>query len=349
MNVRAARVDSSPAIAGGRVVFTAPDSKAVICLNLKDGEELWQIPRGPKDLYMAGVFNGKVLIVGKESCKALDLLTGAQAWEQKTGMPSGQGVASNNVYYLPLKHGPSSEDPPEVCAINVDTGALHHTKARKKEVVPGNLVFYEGEVLSQGVWNISAFPQLKVKKAEMTARLQKNPKDPVGLSERGELNLDEGDLISAINDFKAALEFQPPPDVRVKSRAKLYDAITELCQDAVQKDFAKAEPYLSLYQDLCLNEVFGDEKIKRQSNYLCLLGKGRERQGREQGQELESRIPNRESRPDHSSTSFTSDAPRPCRNARVCTRSNFGSDASMARKNAFWLAQRRNRSMLKTG
>src|SRR5262249_6556373 len=81
---------SAPAIVNGRVVFTAPDSNTLTCLNLKDGELLWSVPRGPKDLFMAGVFNGKVLVVGKDSCKALDLMdNGKVVWEQqKIGTPS---------------------------------------------------------------------------------------------------------------------------------------------------------------------------------------------------------------------------------------------------------------------
>ena len=61
------------------------------------------------------------------------------------------------------------DDPPEVCAINVDTGEMHHTKSRKKDLrdIPGNLIFHDGDVLSQNLWAVSAYPQLQVKLAEM--------------------------------------------------------------------------------------------------------------------------------------------------------------------------------------
>ncbi|MFL5341960.1 MAG: PQQ-binding-like beta-propeller repeat protein, partial [Gemmataceae bacterium] len=268
---------SAPAVINGRVVFTAPDAGAIQCLSLKDGEVLWSIPRAPKDLYFAGVFNGKVLIVGKDSARALDLADGKTAWEKKIGLPSGQGVCSNNTYFLPLKYGLDPSDPPEVCAIDVNTGEMHHTKSRKFEV-PGNLIFHEGDVLSQNIWTVSAFPQLQMKLAEMNQRLKANPKDPVGLLERGEMHLDKGKdhLPAAVDDLKASLQYDPPPDVRKTARAKLYDALTEL----LQLDFTKAEPHLPLYRDLCLNEVTADEKIKRQSNYLCIVGGGKERQGK---------------------------------------------------------------------
>ena len=45
----------------------------------------------------------------------------------------------------------------------------------------------------------------------------------------------------------------------------------------------------------------------------------------------------------YSSTATTSRGLSPLRNARVCSRSNFGSVASMARKNLSWLAQREPR------
>src|SRR5262249_44541727 len=156
--------------------------------------------------YLAGVFAGKVLIVGKKSVKAYKLSSGDIAWERReleTGMPSGFGIASDNVYYLPLKEsGP--EKTPEICAIDVDKGQiLAHTKARKgtDEVAPtppGNLVFYEGDVLSQSYTEVVAYPQLKVKIAQMQEALDKNSHDPVGLTELGELHLDQGKLDEAV-------------------------------------------------------------------------------------------------------------------------------------------------------
>ncbi len=94
---------SAPVIQEGKVVFTAPDANAVHCLNMRDGSLLWKVGKAEEDLYMGGVFNGKVLIVGKKMCRALSLKDGSVAWSVDTGMPSGQGIASDNVYYLPLR------------------------------------------------------------------------------------------------------------------------------------------------------------------------------------------------------------------------------------------------------
>jgi outer membrane protein assembly factor BamB len=265
-----------PAIVNGNVVFTAPDSNAVVCLSLRDGQRRWSVNRQQGDLYMGGVYNGKVLIVAKDSVRALKLSDGSLAWDRQRpiGMPSGQGVASNGKYYLPCKNGVDNQEP-QIVEIDIDTGDAHATKSRKKEI-PGNLIFYDGEVISQSIWKVSAYPQLHVKLAEMDARLKKNPNDPMGLTDRGELHLDKGELTAAVDDLKKALSFNPDADTRSRARLKLYDSLTEL----LQRDFNKGEEHLSLYKDLCLNEVSGDEKIKRQSAYLTILGKGRENQGK---------------------------------------------------------------------
>src|SRR5262249_27935077 len=72
---------SAPAVAEGRVVFTGPDANALHCLDLRDGTPLWKpIPRAADDLYFAGIFHGKALVVGKNYCKAINLIKGDEAW-----------------------------------------------------------------------------------------------------------------------------------------------------------------------------------------------------------------------------------------------------------------------------
>jgi outer membrane protein assembly factor BamB/tetratricopeptide (TPR) repeat protein len=277
---------SAPVIQDGKVVFTAPDARSIHCINLRDGSGVWKKSRGEDDLYFAGSYNGKVVVVGKKRARGLSLATGETLWELDTGVPSGQGIASGNVYYLPLLESAQSKEP-EICAIDVDRGAIAaRTRSRAREV-PGNLLFYEGDVVSQTANEVVAYPQLKVKIAQMDELIAKNPKDPTGLTERGTLRLDQGDLPGAIDDLRGALRNDPPADVRARARAKLYDALT----DYVQRDFGAAEEYLNEYETLCKVEAepgAGDderanaekEERKRRANFLYLVAKGREKQGR---------------------------------------------------------------------
>jgi tetratricopeptide (TPR) repeat protein len=277
---------STPVIQDGKVVFTAPDAKSVHCLNLRDGLPLWSHQRTDDDLYLAGVFAGKVLLVGKKGCRALSLAKGEALWNLETGLPSGQGVASDNVYYLPLKEAARSKEP-EICAIDVDKGlVLAHTKSRKK-LVPGNLLFYEGDVLSQTSTEVAAFPQLRKVLARIDALLAKNPNDPAGLLERAQLRLDKGDLPGAIDDLRKALGSKPPRDTRAQIRARLYDMLTEY----FQRDFNAAEKFLKEYEGLCQVDPAGAasaaekaarqaEELRRRTIFLALLAGGREAQGK---------------------------------------------------------------------
>jgi tetratricopeptide (TPR) repeat protein len=240
---------------------------------------------------MAGVFNGKVLIVGKRRTRALSLARGDELWGVDTGMPSGQGAATvlagttEAVYYLPVREAVNSREP-EICAINVDKGNIHaHTRSRKREV-PGNLLFYDESVLSQSHDQVVAYPQLEVKLAQMNQRVKETPNDPVVLTERGDYRLDKGDRAGAIDDFREALKNNPPEATRAKARTKLYEAFTEY----FQKNFASAERYLGEYEEMCkidLTSKVGAERTaliaeqrRRRANFLCLVGKGRENQKR---------------------------------------------------------------------
>src|SRR5262249_51966435 len=119
---------TAPIVQDGKVVFTAPDAKGIHCVNLRDGSAAWSLPRRDDDLYLAGVFNGKAVIVGKGRTRGISLNRGNLLWELETGLPSGQGAASaltpgvagsDTIYYLPVKEATSTREP-EICAINVD-------------------------------------------------------------------------------------------------------------------------------------------------------------------------------------------------------------------------------------
>jgi outer membrane protein assembly factor BamB len=276
---------SAPIVIDGKVVFTAPDAASVHCLNLRNGELLWK-ERRDNDLYLAGVYNGKVLLVGRSACRAVNLADGKVAWRVETGTPSGQGVASDGLYFLPLKAGAQSKKP-EVCTIDINRGLVLPPNESRKQEVPGNLLFYEGDVISQTASQITAYRQLRIKLDETNLALSTNPLDPVGLTERGELKLAQGNLDGALEDLRKALANKPPEEVLPKTRSKLFETFTAL----FQHHFAENEKYLDEFKSLCDVSVPADatpedkkkleeEQQRRQADYLCLLAKGREKQGR---------------------------------------------------------------------
>jgi outer membrane protein assembly factor BamB/tetratricopeptide (TPR) repeat protein len=283
---------SAPVIADGKVVFTAPDARSIHCVNLRDGSPVWHKPKHEDDLYLGNVCNGKVLIVGKKNVRGLSLSSGETLWVLETGMPAGQGIGSDNFYYLPLKEAGRTKKP-QICAIDVDRGKIvPGVEPRPRSIrgddydVPGNLLFYEGDVISLTDEEVVVYPQLKVKLAQMDELIAKNPNDPVGLTERGDLRLSRNDLPGAIEDLSTALKNNPDKETRDRARGKLFDTLTAYISD----HFNDAEKYLQEYEELCKVDMEGAdpkkleelqaEQRRRRATFLWLVGKGREEQGR---------------------------------------------------------------------
>jgi tetratricopeptide (TPR) repeat protein len=298
---------AAPIISNGRVVLTAYDSDRLECLDLRTGRPVWEVGRQDSDLYVGGVVNDKVIVVGRNRVRAYHLNrmdpkaanTPELAWQSSEPIPAptGHGAAGKSVYYVPVRQetaGKDSTPAAEIWVVNVETGKVESkVLARKRgdnaELARyglGNLVFQDGLVYAQSAWEVAVFPQLEVKEAEMNRRLAANPKDPDGLTDRGELLLDKGKLKEAVADFKEALKNNPTDGTRWRLREKLYTAYTEI----LRSDFAAGEPNLDEYQALCEVPLDTDdpdelsrrkdETLRRQRLYLYLLAKGRETQGK---------------------------------------------------------------------
>jgi outer membrane protein assembly factor BamB len=266
-----------PIIRDGKVVFTAPDGDRVRCLNLQDGSLVWKATRTEDDLHIGGVVAGKVLVVGRTACRAFSLAGGEQLWKHPTGQPSGLGVAGEKVFYLPLKQG-------ALLALDVDDPKSSSRIDCRSGGAPGNLLFHQGFLWSQGVLTVAAYPQLAVRLAQVEQRLREESGDLGALSERGELRLYKGDVAGAVADLRQVWQLLPK---ELRKPDKLYEALTQL----LQRDFTAGEKYLDEYRELCRVEVPADagtakvkalqaEERRRQGSYLALLAAGRERQGR---------------------------------------------------------------------
>jgi outer membrane protein assembly factor BamB len=301
---------AGPVVSGGKVLLTAYDSDYLQCLDLRTGKLLWEEKRDQSDLYVGGVVNDRVIVVGKTLVKGYHLAAQPGATKPKEAFPpvplpnatpTGHGVGGKGVFYLPVRHDAAGRDavpPAELWAINVETGQVASKTAARKRSDPaanaelaryglGNLVFQDGQVFAQSATELACFPQLELKKAEMNKLLAANPRDPVGLLARGELLLDDGKLADAVADFKAAQANNLPVEKQPLLREKLYVAYTE----QLRNDFAAAEGVLPEYEALCEvpadDAVEPEEKVRRRDEsdrrrrlYLHLVARGRETQGR---------------------------------------------------------------------
>lgn len=283
---------SAPVLAGGHVVFTPPDAPSIHCLRLHDGSLAWSRKKKDDELYLGGVYDGTVLIVSTSGIQGVDLASGKTRWTLPTGIPSGRGIASEGVYYLPLKESTRSKRP-EILALDINKGQIvAHIQARPRTPggtdfdVPGNLLFLDGDFISLTPWEIVAYPPLKGKISQVTKQLAGNHNDSAALTERAALRLDDGDTAGAVEDLRNAMKNKPDATIRYRARSLLFEALTAL----FQRDLRTAEKYLKEYEDAArvdLESVPEEERAKRRTEqnrrrmrYYLLVARLRESQGR---------------------------------------------------------------------
>jgi hypothetical protein len=265
--------------------FTPPDAPSIHCLNLKDGSLIWSRKKKMDDLYLAGVHRGSVLIVGTNRVRGVSLDSGATLWTLETGTTSGRGILGDGVYYLPIKESIRSKRP-GILAINASKGqVVAHIKSRPRTPggddfeTPGNLLFFEGEVLSLTPWEIVAYPQRKAKIERINELLERNFDDPAALTERAALRLDQGEWAAAIEDLRRALKDKPDEKTRQRARSLLFEALTDL----FQRNLGEADKYLKEYEEISRMDLQGvsrKEQERRRVSYFLLVARLRASQDR---------------------------------------------------------------------
>ena len=148
---------TAPMIADGKVVFAAPDSPTIHCVNLRDGTRVWALHQQKDDLYLAGVSGDRVLIAGKTGLRAVSVAKGATLWTAPVGLPSGRGViGTDGRYYLPVA-ATAKEKKPGVVAIDIANGTLAAAAIADDGKVPGNLMFFNDLMVSQTVTELTVY------------------------------------------------------------------------------------------------------------------------------------------------------------------------------------------------
>ncbi len=233
-------LDDSVSICEGRVLTTPDESEWLYCLGLLDGELLWKCRR-KDDMYVACVDRDKVLLVGRNAVRAVRLADGQPAWDGRVvslpggSAPSGRGFLSHDRYFVPLSSA-------EVVGIDLAAGKIVQTAKSRKGIVPGNLVCFKGNVISQGLEGVDAYYQLDAVSADVGRRLAANPNDAEALSLQGEILLDKGKRSQAIASFVRANELQGDP----RTRELLRDTILE----GLRSDFARYRDQAWRYERL---------------------------------------------------------------------------------------------------
>lgn len=251
--------DSTVTIAEGKVVYTPVDRQELICLDLFTGEPAWTNEEGrPKatwprndSVYVGCVDSGRIVLVGVTSTRAVDIRTGEEVWNIDTlgyGRPSGRGYANRGAYFYPTTDR-------RLIKIDVQEGVVAD-EVRSRNVL-GNLICYQGEVISHGVAKVETFPQQIPSRQLVDQARNAGRMTPELYLLDAQLLLHEGKLTQAATS--AATSYDEAPTL--STQQILVFLITEL----VKSDFELGVELASRYEDLFDGEsrmYFLAEKIE---------------------------------------------------------------------------------------
>jgi hypothetical protein len=221
--------DVCPILAEGCVLLTPSESDALHCLDLRSGSLRWSVPRGD-GLCVAGVVDGRAVVVGHHSVDSLSMKDGTTAWRKPLGFSpatvSGRGIVTARRLFLPL-------DTPEVVEIDLGDGSIAGRSPARGGVIPGNLLAYRGEVISQGVDSLDVFHQVVPLEAQIETAAN-GPPDPWTLMWRGQLDLDRGRMADGLRAIAAARRAEPQ---RIPA-----ELVADALLFGMRRDFAAAAP-----------------------------------------------------------------------------------------------------------
>ncbi len=210
-------IDAVPVYAQGHVLFTPRDGSELHCLDAVTGEVRWKRPRG-SSLLVAGVQDGRVVVVGRSSVEALRLSDGEPVWSTPTPLPVGQGLLLAQRYLLPvIDH--------EVLTIDLTSGQILSHSQFEPFLGTGNLVAAEGSLVAASARGLSKFVGLDQLEADLHQRLLANANDAEALATRGELRLQRGDQVGGLDDLRNALRLRPDPRTAALLANTLVDGL----------------------------------------------------------------------------------------------------------------------------
>lgn len=267
-----------PVIVGNRVVFTPPETRVIVCLNLSDGELLWRHSNDEESIYLAGVFGKQAILVGPQSLRAIDIENkGKTLWTVKYGSkdarPAGRGVAVQERYYLPLTTG-------ELLCINlaVDTKSseriaarLHLPASKNPEVRQfGNLAMYRGMLLSLGSQGVVAFePKLSIE-AELKRELAANPQSAAAVIRQAELELLQDRNRSALDMLHPLRDVKLTGELRQRYRDASVQALAALVREDLKSrddEFAELAQWAELPAEKQARDMLQAERLLARQDF----------------------------------------------------------------------------------
>lgn len=143
-------------VSGDLLIYGPADAESLYAFKLADGKEIWKIERG-KGVYLAGLHEGKAIVVDSNAIRAIDATNGKEVWKVVfDGTLTGYGVFRGDRFYQPIGLGKAADEGVlQIIDLNkgIATGKIQ--RADKKEF--GNLLIHKGKLISQTFESLSVF------------------------------------------------------------------------------------------------------------------------------------------------------------------------------------------------
>lgn len=253
--------DTSLILDSQTVLVAPPDSDRLTCLNLSDGSVRWSARR-LDGLYVAGMQEGRVIVIGRAGARAHDLQTGELTWPTGSvawpdaAMPSGTGYIDRDRCCVPLNNG-------DVVVIDIPTGQWIARSRPRESATPENLVAAGDTVWSLGLTGLHRYSSASLRAEELAER-RTDDSDAGLLADLGESLLNSGHIVEALAPLKAAAQSNQ------KERAE--ELLARAISDGVPFD---TDLRSQLVRDLNLTE----QSTQNTANLLARTAVGFERQG----------------------------------------------------------------------
>lgn len=251
--------DASVTLAEGRAVVTAVDSDQLYCLDLRTGKEAWLAQPRDERLYLACVHQGLAVFAGVNRVSAIRLSDGQSAWSKPVELsdaPSGRGFYAEQSYFLPTMGS-------ELLRIDLAKGEI--VQRSGTSLVLGNLVCFRDQILSQGPECLSVFWQSEPLRRQVEKAIAEKPNDVGVLAKFGELLLQEGKRVEAIETFRKAHQLAPGDET-------VRHLLVSTLLSSLREDFAAYALSAAEIEKLI-------DRPAQQSEYLRIMARGWQRQG----------------------------------------------------------------------
>jgi outer membrane protein assembly factor BamB len=269
--------DTSVTIAGDNVLVTPADDddgRTVYCLDLSTGALRWRRNLARREnLFVAGVLDRRVLVVGADRVQALNLTDGTPQWVSadfgmattgQRSIPSGRGYASASSYFLPVTGR-------ELIEISLADGKFLHRASTAARPL-GNLIAFRGELVSFGVFGLEALYETDALRRQVDQVLAKTPNDAWALARRGELLL-YANQVAAGQD---ALRHSLASAANERERAHAARLLAATLLDALARDFAGNRASIPEIETLTSASILRDRADRIIAAGLLTTGERRE-------------------------------------------------------------------------